>query len=136
MVGIVIVSHSPKVASSVEELIKKLVGDENLNIKGVGGVTGDPTAFGTDPLKVKRAIEEVFDGEGVVVIGDIGSAIVGTRAALAMLPKEIKEKVIIADAPLVEGAFVAAVEASTGSSLKEVAKAAHEAYKMNKLKKS
>ena len=135
VVGIVIVSHSPRVAESVKELIIKLVNDPNLKIEAVGGVPGDPNAFGTDPLKVREAILRVYDGDGVVVIGDIGSAIIGSKVAIKMLPPDVKEKVVIADAPLIEGAFLAAFEATTGSDLEQVKKAAEEAYKMNKLKR-
>ncbi|MCD6458046.1 MAG: PTS-dependent dihydroxyacetone kinase phosphotransferase subunit DhaM [Thermoproteales archaeon] len=132
MVGIVIVSHSKKLAEGVKELIEQMVKGE-VKIEAVGGVAVDPKALGTDPLRVKEAILKVMDEKGVLILGDFGSAILSARMALNMLPQEIKDKIAIANAPLVEGAFTAAVEASTGEDLETVKKVAEEARNLKKI---
>ncbi len=132
MVGIVIISHSKKLAEGVKELVLQMV-REGVKIEAVGGVAADPKALGTDPLRVKEAIEKVFDEKGVLIVGDFGSAILSARVALKMLPEEKRKLVAIANAPLVEGAFAAAVEASTGGDLESVKEAAEEARNLKKI---
>ncbi|RLE77478.1 MAG: PTS mannose transporter subunit IID [Thermoprotei archaeon] len=132
MVGIVIISHSKKLAEGVKELVEQMVKGD-VKIEAVGGVAVDPNALGTDPIRVKEAIMKVMDEQGVLILGDFGSAILSARVALNMIPPEIRSKIAIANAPLVEGAFVAAVEASTGENLETVKKAAEEARNLRKL---
>lgn len=127
MTGIVIVSHSSKVADGICELAKQMGGDAV--IIPAGG-TGDGS-IGTDAFRVKDAIEEADQGKGVVVIADLGSAIMSTETAIDLLDGDIKVK--LADAPILEGAVSAAVIAATGASLDEVVAAAEEARGASKL---
>jgi len=80
--------------------------------------------LGTDAVLIRQAIEEVADCDGVLVLMDLGSAVLSTEVALELMAAELQTKVQLADGPLVEGAVAAAVEASLGSPLKAVKAAA------------
>jgi PTS hybrid protein len=78
-------------------------------------------------------MERAVGRAGAVVLMDLGSSVLSVRAAMAELPDDVAERLEIVDAPLVEGAIAAAVTASTGASLREVAAAAEEARTVAKL---
>ena len=126
MVGIVIVSHSQKIAEGVVELAKQMAA--SVPMAAAGGLP-DGT-IGTDFQKIYEAVEAVQSDDGVAVLFDLGSAIMTTEMVL-----ESFEGVTIkmADAPLVEGAIAAAVTASMGMDLDTVLDAAKDAYEVNKL---
>jgi phosphoenolpyruvate---glycerone phosphotransferase subunit DhaM len=126
MVGIVLVSHSPELAAGLAELAGQMAGPE-VGIEAVGG--GPDGRLGTDGDRVRDAIRHADRGDGVVVLGDLGSAILTIRHVLEGMNGSVR----LADAPLVEGAVAAAVVASAGLALDEVAKAAEEARGANKL---
>lgn len=126
MVGIVIVSHSREIASGAAELAGQMAGDE-VRIEAAGGdVDG---GLGTDGARVRRAIDAAESGDGVVILGDLGSAILTVRAVLDGESATAR----LADAPLVEGAVAAAVAASAGMDLEFVVQAAEEARGYSKL---
>jgi len=92
---------------------------------------GSPAGeLGTDDGRVRNAIRRADQGDGVVVLGDLGSAIITVRH---VLERSANGHVRLADAPLVEGAVAAAVVASAGSSLDEVVEAAEAARGAGKL---
>ena len=126
MVGIVIVSHSQKIAEGVVELAKQMAA--SVPMAAAGGLP-DGT-IGTDFQKIYEAVEAVQSDDGVAVLFDLGSAIMTTEMVL-----ESFEGVTIkmADAPLVEGAIAAAVTASMGMDLDMVLDAAKDAYDVHKL---
>lgn len=126
MVGIVVVSHSAELARGLADLAGQVAGPEVQVVPAGGGPDG---TLGTDDGRVREAIERANRGAGVVVLCDLGSAILTVRSLL----EEGNGHVRLADAPLVEGAVAAAVLASTGSDLEEVARAAEEARGVNKL---
>lgn len=128
MVSIVIVSHSSKIAEGAVELCAQMA--EEVTILPAGGT--EDNRIGTDPLKIKEAIERADDGDGVVVFVDLGSALMNAEMALEMLNEDLKDRVIIADSPIVEGSVVASVEASLNKGLKDVVKSAEDAKNMNK----
>jgi dihydroxyacetone kinase phosphotransfer subunit len=130
MVGIVLVSHSRKIVEGIFELVNQMTRGE-VPI-GLAGGTPDGR-LGTDATEIAEEIKKVDKGEGVVVLVDIGSAIMSAQTALELLGEEYESKVKIADAPLVEGAVAAAVEASIGSNFEKVLSVAEEAKNMNKL---
>lgn len=122
-VGIVIVSHSSKIAEGVVELAAQMAADTRLI--AAGGT--DDGRIGTSFDLVSAAIAEADGGAGVVVLGDLGSAILTAETALDFLDDGVRECVRIADAPLVEGAVAAAVAAQTGGDLVAVLTAAESA---------
>ncbi|HEV8192292.1 MAG TPA: dihydroxyacetone kinase phosphoryl donor subunit DhaM [Ktedonobacterales bacterium] len=129
-VALVIVSHSARLADGVVELAGQMSrGDARLI--AAGGT--DDERLGTSVTKVLRAIEEADSPDGVLILFDLGSARLATEMALEQLSAERRARVTISDAPLVEGAVVAAVEASIGSPLSAVAATAHEAINLDKL---
>lgn len=127
MVGIVVVSHSAQLACGVAELASQMAGP-SVRIETAGG--GPDGSLGTDDGLVRDAIRRANQGEGVVVLGDLGSAILTIRH---VLERQSNGHARLVDAPLVEGTVAAAVVASTGCSLDDVARAAEEARNAGKL---
>lgn len=122
-VGILIVSHSPKVAEGAVDMVRQMVGPE----VACAGVGGDPAGgLGTDAGRILAGIEEVWSEAGVAVLVDLGGAEMNSEMAIEMLDEPRRGKVRILAAPVVEGAVIAATEASGGSTLEEVAAAAEE----------
>ncbi|MBE0068428.1 dihydroxyacetone kinase phosphoryl donor subunit DhaM [Thermoanaerobacterium thermosaccharolyticum] len=125
MVGIVIVSHSKKIADGLYELIDQMTGGK-INI-GKSGGTKDGR-LGTNIDEIIEEIKRCESGDGVLVLVDLGSSVMSAQMALEFLGEDYENKVKIADAPLVEGAIAASVEASIGSDIIKV-KAVAEAAK-------
>src|SRR4029077_11911164 len=115
-VGLVIVSHSAAIAGGLAEVVAQ-VGGPDVPIVTAGGGPGG--TLGTDGGRVLEALRTV-DGAGAVVLADLGSSLLSVRAALAELSPAQAERIVLANAPLVEGAIAAGVTASTGASLREV----------------
>ncbi|WP_237280198.1 dihydroxyacetone kinase phosphoryl donor subunit DhaM [Subtercola vilae] len=122
-VGLVFVSHSEKIAAGLIELASQMA--PATAMAAAGGT--DEGGIGTSFEKVTKAIAEVDSGVGVVVLCDLGSAILTAETALDFLDDEVRERVRIVDAPLVEGAVAASVTAETGGALDEVVAAAESA---------
>ena len=122
-VGLVIVSHSSAIASGLAEMVAQVAGPDVPIVTAGGGPEG---TLGTDGGRVLEALRTV-DGPGAVVLADLGSSLLSVRAALAELSPDQAERIVLANAPLVEGAIAAGVTASTGASLTDVAAAAEEA---------
>jgi PTS hybrid protein len=122
MVGLVLVSHSPRIAEGTAELVRQMAGE--VEVAAVGGDAQG--GFGTDPERIKAAIENL-DADGALVFMDLGSAVLSAETVLEMLSSGEREKVRLVDAPFVEGAFAAGVEASTGSDAEACVGAAMEA---------
>ena len=123
MVGLVLVCHSAKLAEGVAELAAQM-GGESLRIGVAGGLDRPGNALGTDAVRVVRAIEEAWSEDGVLVLMDLGSAVLSAEMALDLLPEEWRDHVVLTEAPLVEGAVAAAVAAGLGDSLEKVAEEA------------
>jgi PTS hybrid protein len=129
MVGIVIVSHSAKIAEGLSEMAAQMA-KPGQKIVAAGGV--DDGAIGTDAVRIFEAVKEADDGSGVVILVDLGSAIMSAETAMELLDEEARARVRIADAPLVEGAISGAVQASLGGSLEEVMATAEGAREFRK----
>lgn len=129
-VGIVIVSHSARLAEGVVELAAQMSQGE-VTIVAAGGT--DDGTIGTSIDKVTAALQRASNPDGTLVLLDLGSAVMITEMALEMLDPSERTRIIISSAPLVEGAVLAAVEASAGSSLREVAEAADGGHDMPKV---
>jgi phosphoenolpyruvate-protein phosphotransferase/dihydroxyacetone kinase phosphotransfer subunit len=119
MVGIVLVSHSRLLAQGLVELIKQAVSPE-LKIAIAAGIGENRQDLGTDTTEIIEAIQTVFSPDGVLVLMDLGSALLSAEMALELLPDEQRSKVTLCSAPLVEGALSAAVQASSGNNLATV----------------
>jgi multiphosphoryl transfer protein len=119
MVGLVIVSHSATLAEGVAELARGMGAEVPIEL--AGGVDAPEPALGTDATRVVEAIEQADQGDGVLVLMDLGSAVLSAEMALDLLPPERRERVLLCEAPLVEGAVAAAVTAKLGASLADVA---------------
>jgi PTS hybrid protein len=122
-VGIVIVSHSPKVAEGAADMVREMVGHE-VRVAHCGG--NPDGGLGTDVAAVQAAIERVFSPAGVAVLVDLGGAETNSEMAIELLPEARRALVVICNAPIVEGAVMAATEASGGASLAEVRATAEE----------
>jgi phosphocarrier protein FPr len=127
VVGIVIVSHSETLAQGVVSLAREMGGAE-LAIVAAGG-TSEPGVLGTDAERVRAAIEEAMSKDGVLVLMDLGSALMSAEFAVELL-EDPSGRVLLSEAPLVEGAVAAAAAASGGASLDEVAAEARGALAM------
>lgn len=119
MIGIVLVSHSAKLAEGVLELARGMAG-EDVKLAAAGGMALPDQPLGTDPALVLQAIEAVYSEDGVLVLMDLGSAILSTEMALDMLDPEKRPHVFLCEAPIVEGAVAAAVQARIGSPMAQV----------------
>ncbi|MDQ0473570.1 dihydroxyacetone kinase phosphoryl donor subunit DhaM [Labrys wisconsinensis] len=124
-VGIVIVSHSVKVAEGAADMVRQMVG-EAVPLAWTGG---DPAGgLGTDVAKILAAIEAAWSPAGVAVLVDLGGAETNSEMAIEMLDEDRREHVVVCNAPIVEGAVIAATEASGGSSLDAVKRTAEDLY--------
>ena len=128
MVSIVIVSHSAKLAEGVQELAKQMV-QGKVSLAAAGGIDDPGNPIGTDPMKVMEAIESIYSDDGVLVLMDLGSALLSAEMALEFLPPEQQANIRLCAAPLVEGTMAAAVQAMVGGSLDQVANEALGALK-------
>lgn len=116
MIGLVVVSHSRRLAEGVAEVAGQMAPSVRIVPSGGDGSGG----LGTDYVAVGEAIAQADSGSGVVVLFDLGSA----KMVADMAAEEAEGSVVVVDAPLVEGAVAAAVRAQGGAGLAEVAAAA------------
>lgn len=122
-VGIVIVSHSPQVAAGTAQMVREMVGDE----VPLGYCGGNPEGgLGTNVADIMSAIDTAWSDAGVAVLVDLGGAETNSEMAVEMLGESKSSKVIICNAPIVEGAVIAATEASGGATLEDVRSTAEE----------
>ena len=126
-VGIVLVSHSADLAAGAAHLAEQVSGGTVTIIAAGGTDDGD---LGTSAAKVERGLRLADSGAGVVVLPDLGSAVLTVRAVLEDLAGT---RVLLADGPFVEGAVAATVTAAAGGDVKAVAAAAEEARYVRKL---
>ncbi|MEH2178646.1 phosphoenolpyruvate--protein phosphotransferase [Nostoc sp.] len=118
-IAIVIVSHSKQLALSVRELAAQMVQDQ-VTIAVAAGIEDSENPLGTDPIQVYEAITSVFSDDGVLVLMDLGSALLSAEMAIEFLPEAQQEKVYLCEAPLVEGAIAAVVAAAAGRDIHQV----------------
>ena len=126
LVGIVIVSHSQKLAEGVKELAEMMA--NNVHIEAAGGL--DEGLLGTSYERVKVAIEDVGGTEGAVVLMDMGSAVMTAELAV----EECRDEAVrLVDCPIAEGAVLAALAAAGGAGLDEVVRRAESSRHMEKI---
>jgi dihydroxyacetone kinase phosphotransfer subunit len=122
-VGIVIVSHSPDVARGAADMVRQMVGEE-VPLAWCGGNADG--GLGTQVQAILDAIDRAWSEAGVAILVDLGGAETNSEMAIELLPEERRERVVVCNAPVVEGAVVAATEASCGSPLATVRATAEE----------
>ena len=126
MVGLVVVSHSAKAAEGIAEVAREMAGDVHIEPVGGDGQGG----FGTVPDDIEDALSAADSGDGVVVLVDLGSAVMNAEVAIEMSDVEA----VIADAPVLEGAVNAGAAANspkaTLDSVLEQAEAARDVDKL------
>ena len=126
LVGIVIVSHSQKLAEGVKELAEMMA--NNVHIEAAGGL--DEGLLGTSYERVKVAIEDVCGTDGAVVLMDMGSAVMTAELAV----EECRDEAVrLVDCPIAEGAVLAALAAAGGAGLDEVVRRAESSRHMEKI---
>jgi phosphoenolpyruvate---glycerone phosphotransferase subunit DhaM len=122
-VGIVIVSHSPKVAEGAADMVRQIVG-ATVPLAWTGG--NPAGGLGTDVGSILESIQRAWSDAGVAILVDLGGAETNSEMAIEMLDESLRDKVVVCEAPIVEGALMAATEASGGSSLEAVKRTAEE----------
>jgi len=122
-VGIVIVSHSPDVAKGAADMVRQMVGDD-VPLAWCGGAPGG--GLGTSVEAIMTAINAEWSEAGVAILVDLGGAETNSEMAIELLPEERRDRVVVCDAPVVEGAVMAGTEASAGSTLEHVRRTAEE----------
>ena len=130
--GLVLVSHSPLIAEGLRDMVGQVTGDD-VPVATAGGT--EDGRLGTSAPRIADAIRSTFErgADETLVLLDLGSAALSLELALEELDPADRARVRVSDAPLVEGAVLAAVQASVGASLDEVAEAAAGAASMPKL---
>jgi len=128
LVGVVLVSHSAKLAEGIAELIAPMQPD--LPVRAAGGTSDG--RLGTSAERIHQAIAELDNPDGVLILLDLGSAVMSAEIALEWLSDEQRARVLISHAPLVEGAVLVATNAALGLSLEELATSAQEARQFPK----
>ncbi len=123
MIALVLVSHSAKLAEGVRDLAQQMT-QGRVPIAVAGGIDDEQNPIGTDPIKIMEAITEVYSPDGVIVLMDIGSALMSAETAFDLLDPDWREHLHLCAAPFVEGAVIAAVQAGLGSSVAQVMEAA------------
>ena len=122
-VGIVIVSHSPDVARGAADMVRQMVGDE----VPLGYCGGNPEGgLGTSVENIMIAIDQAWSEKGVAILVDLGGAETNSEMAIEMMPADRQSRIVICNAPVVEGAVMAATEAWSGASLEHVRRTAEE----------
>ncbi|MEH1844911.1 MAG: phosphoenolpyruvate--protein phosphotransferase [Nostoc sp.] len=119
MIGIVIVSHSKQLALGVRELAAQMVQDQ-VPMAVAAGIEDPENPLGTDPIQVYEAIASIFSDDGVLVLMDLGSALLSAEMAIEFLPEAQQQKVYLCEAPLVEGAIAAVVAVASGKDIHQV----------------
>ena len=130
--GLVLVSHSALIADGLRDMVGQVAGDD-VPVATAGGT--EDGRLGTSAPRIADAIRSTFarGADATLVLLDLGSAALSLELALEELDPADRARVRVSDAPLVEGAVLAAVQASVGASLDEVAEAAAGAASMPKL---
>jgi phosphoenolpyruvate---glycerone phosphotransferase subunit DhaM len=122
-VGIVIVSHSPKIAEGAADMVRQMVG----NSVPLAHTGGNPEGgLGTSVESIMKAIDTAWSDAGVAILVDLGGAETNSEMAVEFLPEDRRKRVVVCNAPLVEGAVIAATESSGGSPLSTVRATAEE----------
>jgi PTS hybrid protein len=122
-VGIVVVSHSADIARGTADMVRQMVGDE-IPLAWCGG--NPDGGLGTNVESIMKAIDQAWSDKGVAILVDLGGAETNSEMAIELQPEGRRGRIVICNAPIVEGAVMAATEASGGATLDEVKRTAEE----------
>lgn len=118
MIGIILVSHSRKITDGLKDMLLEMVGEKSQIISS-GGM--DDSSIGTDPTKILDNIHSLQDCEHILLFNEIGSSVLSSEMAIDLIDDEtLKNKCVLMNAPLVEGAFVAAVQSMVSNDLNAI----------------
>jgi phosphoenolpyruvate-protein phosphotransferase/dihydroxyacetone kinase phosphotransfer subunit len=131
LVGIVIVAHGEQLADGVLAVASQMTAGQDLPIAAAGGL--EDGSLGTSMDRIQEALHSVYSEDGVLILMDLGSAVMTTEMLLDMLPPEQRARIRMSNAPLVEGAIAAAVAAAQGGDLDQVQRAAETAMDVPKI---
>ncbi|MGY3725556.1 dihydroxyacetone kinase DhaM subunit [Granulicatella balaenopterae] len=121
MYGIVLVSHSEKIAIGLKDMIDEMINTSEVTVLAAGG-TGDGR-LGTSAVVIYEELQKLKECSSILVFSDIGSSILSSEMAVELIDdEELKEKVVLVSAPLIEGAFAGAVSLSAGLCLEDALK--------------
>jgi len=135
LVGLVLISHSATLAEGLRDMVTQVAGEDVA--VGIAGGTEDGRLGTSAPLIAAALRSTLAAGNGgVLVLLDLGSAALSLELALEDLDPPDRERIRVTEAPLVEGAILAAVQASVGASIAEVVAAAESASSLAKLPRS
>lgn len=126
MIGLVVVSHSRKMAEGLMQLIRQVAPAEAA-IAIAAGVGEQHQEIGTDAFEIVEAIRSVFSDSGVLVLMDLGSAVLSAELALDLMSEEERQKVCLCPAALVEGALAAAAQLALSDDLGHICEEAQRA---------
>jgi len=129
MVNLVLVSHSKRLAQSAADMALQMIATGQVKIATAAGTGEDNQEFGTNAVEIADAIQRVDSINGVLVLMDLGSAVLSTQMALELLPDEVRAHVRVCPGPFIEGEVVAAAQASAGGNLEQVYTEAFNAIK-------
>jgi phosphoenolpyruvate---glycerone phosphotransferase subunit DhaM len=118
-VGLVVVSHSRPLAEAAVTLARQMLPGADVAVEVAAGT--DDGGLGTDAVAVSAAITAADSGDGVVVLMDLGSAVMSAETALELLDDDVRDRVVLSSAPLVEGLVGAVVVAAGGADRDRVA---------------
>ena len=129
MVNLLLVSHSKKLADSAADMALQMIASGTVKIVTAAGIGEGNLEFGTNALEIAESIQNIYTDAGVLVLMDLGSAVLSTQMAVSMIPPEMQDKVRVCPAPFIEGAVVAAAQASAGGDLDAVYREAMDSIK-------
>lgn len=130
MIGIVIVSHSEMIAEGLKDFAE---GMNKGKVKIIAAGGADDGRIGTNTIKIIDAIEEIYDKSPILLMVDLGSAVLSAEMAIDMLDEEIKQQVRIIDAPLIEGTVAAVLIAQETDDFQKIINKAMETRKAKKI---
>jgi dihydroxyacetone kinase phosphotransfer subunit len=135
LVGLVLVSHSALIADGLRDMVAQVAGPD-VPVTTAGGT--DDGRLGTSAPRITDAIRAALDAgaDEAIILLDLGSAALSLELALEEFAPNERARILVSEAPLVEGAVLAAVQASIGASLADVAEAAAGAATMSKMPKA
>ena len=120
---ILLVSHSKMITDGIKEMIEQMNASEEITIHSLGG------SLGSDPMKIIDTINEADSDREFLIFADLGSAVLSSELAFDMLEEDQQKHYHLVDAPLVEGAFAAAITAGVSDDLTQILAEAQNAGK-------